>query len=462
MEAEYGRFSATLSAFVRYIVPKSRHFYTTSQAGKLLGVTDDTIRRWAAEGRIEAETTPGGQMRISVDEIRRVKAEGQLLPRAAPPAPRLRPGSEAARLAEQLEAERLRLKLERMQQQREEAEKRARLEEQRRRQEQLEAERLAREKEEAERRAQQEWERRQSWLRCAARRFEALPAGHRLAAMQVFEQRLGALDPLPDDAYLSRLLDAVEEAARMPMRVEAENQRLLQRLLDEHRELAREARYSDLRDEALLWMHEAVQRLDVETPLEVREAAARQALEPVLERYRHEKLREELGAGIESRLRRAGATSDELVQARREWQRRSAERVSADDATLQAAAAELERSFLAEVEQRRQAEQEAERRQLNAAMESLQRADARMLARTVLSSIVPEVLRRMERDGELEFEGPWDFRDTARAVEVRLLEPVTEMLLKGASPHSDATRSRIARMAEQAVWEVAEGGGDAA
>lgn len=440
------------------MVPKSRHFYTTAQAGKLLGVTDDTIRRWAAEGRIEAETTPGGQMRISVDEIRRVKAEGKLLPRAAPSAPRLRHGSEAARLAEQLEAEKLRLKLKRVRKQTEEAERRARLEEQRWRQEQMEAERLAQEREEAERRAREDYERRQAWLRRAARRFEALPAEARLAAMQVFEQRLGALDPLPDDAYLSRLLDAVEEAARTPMRVEAENQRLLQRLLAEHQALALEAQYSDLRDEALLRMHEAVRGLDLETPFAVREAAARQALEPVLERYRHEKLREELGAGIESRLRRAGATSDELEQARREWQRRSAERVSVDDVALQAVAAELEGSFLAQVEQRRQAEQEAERRQLNAVMETLQRADARMLARTVLSSIVTDVLKQLERDGELEFEGLWDFRDTALAVEARLLEPVTEMLLEGASPHSDATRTRIVRMAEQAVWDVAEDG----
>lgn len=462
MEAECGRFSATISALVRYIVPKSRHFYTTAQAGKLLGVTDDTIRRWAAEGRIEAETTPGGQMRISVDEIRRVKAEGKLLPRAAPSAPRLRHGSEAARLAEQLETERLRLKLERMQQQREEAERRARLEEQRRRQEQLEAERLAQEQEEAERRAREDYERRQAWLRRAARRFESLSAEARLAALEVFEKRLSAMNPLPEDGYLARLLDAVEEAARTPMRVEAENRRLLQRLLDEYRELAREARYSDLRDEALLRMHEAVRGLDLETPFAVREAAARRALEPVLARYRREKLREELGLQIEAALRRAGATSDELEQARREWQRRCAELIGADETALQAAAAELERSCLAQVEQRRQAEQEAERRQLNAVMETLQRADARMLARTVLSSIVPDVLRRMERDSELEFEGPWDFRDTALAVEARLLGPVTEMLLEGTSPHSDATRTRIARMAEQAVWEVAEGGEDAA
>ncbi len=67
-------------------MPKSRDFYTTSQAGRLLGVSDDTIRRWVAEGRIEAETTPGGQMRIAAAEIRRVRAEGKLLPHGAPAA----------------------------------------------------------------------------------------------------------------------------------------------------------------------------------------------------------------------------------------------------------------------------------------------------------------------------------------------------------------------------------------
>ncbi len=437
-------------------MPKLQHFYTTSQAGRLLGVTDDTIRRWTAEGRIEAETTPGGQMRIPVDEIRRVRAEGSLLPRSAPTGPRLRPGSEAARLAEQLETERLRLKLERMQRQREEAETRARLEERRRRQEAEEAERQRREAEEAERRLRIDQERRDLWRRRAARRFEPLPAEARLAALEVFETRLRGLDPLPEDGYLSRLLDAVEEAARLPGRVEAENQRLMQQLLEERRELAREPQHADLRDQALVRMHEALRRMDLEAPLAVREAAARQALEPVLRQYRRRRLLGQLGEEMEQELRRAGATAEELARARAGWQQRGAQLAEAEEPALRAAAGELRQAMRARVAERRQAEREARQREEEQLMESVGQSDCRRLARFLLSAIVPEVLRKLERAGELEFESSADYRDTCEAIQSRLAGRESRMLLEGADPVSTDTRSRIERMVDAEIDEVAE------
>lgn len=359
-------------------------------------------------------------------------------------------------LAEQLEAERLQLKLERLRQQREEAETRARLEEQRRKQELEEAERRQRDQEEAERRARIERERRELWLRRAARRFESLPAEARLAAMQVFEQRLSALDPLPDDGYLARLLDAVEEAARLPARVESENQRLMQRLLEEHRELAREEHYADLRDRALLRMHEALRKLDVETPSGVREAAARQAMEPVVAEYRRRRLYRELGAGIDESLRRAGATTEEREQAQAEWQRRSQQLDDVGEASLRAAALELEQALRARVEERQRAEREKRRQEGARRLESARQADCRRLARLLLSDIVPRVLRRLERDGELEFDSSVDYRETCQAIQTRLEERVTGLLLDGADPVSAATRERIERMVDAEVDEVAE------
>ena len=44
-------------------------------AAAQLGVSVDTLRRWADEGRIACSKTLGGQRRFAVAEIERVKAE---------------------------------------------------------------------------------------------------------------------------------------------------------------------------------------------------------------------------------------------------------------------------------------------------------------------------------------------------------------------------------------------------
>ncbi len=41
-----------------------------SEAARILGVTVDTLRRWEAAGKIQAERTPGGHRRYDVDKIR--------------------------------------------------------------------------------------------------------------------------------------------------------------------------------------------------------------------------------------------------------------------------------------------------------------------------------------------------------------------------------------------------------
>ena len=42
---------------------------TVAEAPRVLGVSIDTIRRWADEGRIESYRTPGNQRRIILDTI---------------------------------------------------------------------------------------------------------------------------------------------------------------------------------------------------------------------------------------------------------------------------------------------------------------------------------------------------------------------------------------------------------
>ena len=45
------------------------------EAAARLGVSPDTLRRWAAEGRLQVERTSGGQRTVSTDEVNRIAAE---------------------------------------------------------------------------------------------------------------------------------------------------------------------------------------------------------------------------------------------------------------------------------------------------------------------------------------------------------------------------------------------------
>jgi molybdopterin-binding protein len=45
------------------------------EAAARLGVSPDTLRRWAAEGRIAVERTSGGQRTVSTQEVNRLAAE---------------------------------------------------------------------------------------------------------------------------------------------------------------------------------------------------------------------------------------------------------------------------------------------------------------------------------------------------------------------------------------------------
>lgn len=49
--------------------------YRTSQAADLLGVSVDTVRRWADEGRLKTIRTPGGHRQIEGKELARVLSE---------------------------------------------------------------------------------------------------------------------------------------------------------------------------------------------------------------------------------------------------------------------------------------------------------------------------------------------------------------------------------------------------
>ncbi|MFV2062350.1 MAG: molybdopterin-binding protein [Chloroflexota bacterium] len=47
------------------------------EAAKQLGVSPDTLRRWAKAGRLAVELTPGGQRTVSQAEVTRLAAQGR-------------------------------------------------------------------------------------------------------------------------------------------------------------------------------------------------------------------------------------------------------------------------------------------------------------------------------------------------------------------------------------------------
>src|ERR671935_1393285 len=50
-------------------------FVRIGAAAEQLGVSVDTVRRWAAEGRIKVRRSRGGQRLVSVGELRKLRAE---------------------------------------------------------------------------------------------------------------------------------------------------------------------------------------------------------------------------------------------------------------------------------------------------------------------------------------------------------------------------------------------------
>ena len=51
------------------------HQFRMGEAAQLLGVSVDTVRRWADQGRLETQRTPGGQREIDGPELARLALE---------------------------------------------------------------------------------------------------------------------------------------------------------------------------------------------------------------------------------------------------------------------------------------------------------------------------------------------------------------------------------------------------
>jgi excisionase family DNA binding protein len=62
-----------------------REWFDTREFAALCGVTDETVREWCRDGRIEAKKLPNGGWRIHRGELDRLKKDGLLPAPSRPP-----------------------------------------------------------------------------------------------------------------------------------------------------------------------------------------------------------------------------------------------------------------------------------------------------------------------------------------------------------------------------------------
>lgn len=215
------------------------------EAARALGLSSETVRRWAREGRIRAIQTPSGHLRIPQDEIDRIR-KGEPSP-TGPEIPSRLAGGAVQQKREAVELARLEIELEKTRREQEDLEE----ERLRRRHERLAAEQTARAEEqmrlaelrrgqEAEREARR-WEhlqaaedqkRRQAAAEIARRRQEFLGQQVKLTMaalpywaspgdqLKVREALLQELEDVPTNSSRSLLetirQDAIERGLRMP------------------------------------------------------------------------------------------------------------------------------------------------------------------------------------------------------------------------------------------------------
>src|SRR6267143_1909398 len=55
--------------------PRNGHAMRIGEAAELLGVSTDTLRRWAASGKIRVRRSSGGQRLVGLTELRRLQSE---------------------------------------------------------------------------------------------------------------------------------------------------------------------------------------------------------------------------------------------------------------------------------------------------------------------------------------------------------------------------------------------------
>ena len=304
-------------------------FFSTGQVARQLGTTLANVRALCDAHAIKAETTPGGHLRVAAAEVERLKRDGlPPLPRplptelgplagngkvprgnspllAAPSEEVIDSAEEVVRLENEVKSLGLRKqKEEKLDWFREREEREAAWEAQ-----QLEAEQRRQTEIAAEQR-RQVWK--TYWTGYALRRIpSSAPESVRLDVYQVVEETLTDLEPTQPDSLTRRLVDAAVDRALTPWRTATQKSERIQEACEDwnlpcnmRHDRAWKARMYEAASTA-------VGRLRAGASLAEVDAAARQAIVPLVREFEHQRACAEIIASVRGELSGADAEVEE-------------------------------------------------------------------------------------------------------------------------------------------------------
>jgi len=439
-------------------------FFTSGQAARQLAVSQDAIRSLCQTGAISAEMTPGGQWRVPVEEVERLKRDGtppiaRPLPANSVRVPAARGGENHAGLfaepsesvigaAESVVILENEVKALELRQKKEE-----RLDWFREREREGDEARASAEQEE---RARQELKQTQAEHDAWLREWESIglrclpwdaPSEIQLETHEAIRKRLASLHLPPTDDVTRRLVQAVVDSAIAGWR---RNQQIEQILLEARDEmLPYEARRSFSWDDLTVWQvravreaHAAISQVGDIAPLEMR-TIAKQAVATVEREFRDKEIRD--------RIIRSTKLPDELNENGR---KQAGDAIAAALAKLpvgtpkdrlEAARDEALGPFHAAIERYREEQAQRDREEQRRRQEANARLAADFRA-GLLASYVRDYLRELDERGAIRFKGlteRWEFADK---LEKEIRPKLMERLLQDPDTSDTDLRKRIEKL----------------
>ncbi len=275
----------------------------------------------------------------------------------------------------------------------------------------------------------------------------------RLDVHQQLRAQLSGLNPLPTDTTVQGLLQAIIDRAMRIAKYRQQSLDIIDRLMrslpydiQHGREFAVE------KGAALTLMTEAVDLLPVDSGEELKGAAARLAVEPVLKRYQQYRACQSLLQGLYGMMPRANQAEKEAA-----WRSLAAALeklpVGTAQTRLQEERDKVVAGAMALVEKR----EESERRRAAEEEKKMEAASKRSAAESTVRmaiSHVDQVLKELEREGEVEFDGFNDRWDTWRKMKELVGPLLVEELMKQPEMSREAVRKRIGVLVRKSLPSV--------
>lgn len=445
-------------------------FYSTGQAARELGVSQDQIRLLCHAKAIKAEFTAGGQYRIAQADVERLKRQGvPPAPRPLPVDPELEPQEGRGRRprgdasdpdirdalrGEEVRVHELSLKAEQLRRQRALNLEQERLERQQERQqrqklEQSRAEQARRDRERAAARRRQEIA---EWEEYARYRSYWAEADERSAIYQAVRARLESLDPLPAREVCESIVAGILAAARRKLEAQRESERAVAETMEGLPWQLRSG--SDSENERagiLLAVHQALRQLPQGASLHEKRAAAQLAAAPMTARFLHRYLFKEAAGRLLNNL--AGSSQEEQEGAfeamARAWNELP---VGATANQVESACRAAIAPFIKRLQQKREQEQRE-------AQDGLRRESA---AFTVLLQIgrVEARVKELVDSGDLAVKNRRDLLETAATLKNIIRPELEDWVFQHYGCDRDAVSKEIDRLVDVHLDEVTEQAGE--